>query len=213
MAKKQWWIHTKIEILRSVSNSTLTFFLYSNLDLLLTFWNWPTFHILLWLSFNVPALTLRILTLTYFSHSVIALRFIFQPWPTFHIQPWPIFHAPPDVRQHAHEEEARWFQEYNKMLAGFMLSTQLDLTQHRSPPKALYVEVRCLEDFGELETEEGIRLNLRKDSHHLMLRHECEGLIRQGVLEQVDWGVVPVVRALFPPLWDFAPRIFTFSES
>lgn len=97
--KKRWrrnrrWIHTKIEILRSVSDSTLTYFLYSNLDFLLTFWNSPTFHILLWLSFHVPTLTLHILTLTYFSYSGIALRFTFQPWPIFHIQPWPIFYAP-----------------------------------------------------------------------------------------------------------------------
>lgn len=61
----------------------------------------------------------------------------------------------------------------------------LDLTQSQLPPKSLYVEVRCLIDFGEFETEDGTVLRLTKDSQHLMSRSDCESLIRQGILEHI----------------------------
>lgn len=87
------------------------------------------------------------------------------------------------------EQEVQWFSKYNKMLANYMRSIGgeggLDLTQDLKPPKTLYIEVRCLMDHGEFETQDGNILLLKKNSQHFMLRSECEHLIRQGILEHI----------------------------
>jgi len=61
----------------------------------------------------------------------------------------------------------------------------LDLTQNLKPPKNLYIQVKCLTDFGEFETEDGDVVVLKKNSLHLLPRVQCELLIAQGVLEHV----------------------------
>ncbi|XP_048738018.1 DNA replication complex GINS protein PSF1-like isoform X1 [Ostrea edulis] len=96
---------------------------------------------------------------------------------------------PPEVKFNMCEPEIQWFSKYNKMLANYMRSIGgeggLDLTQDLKPPKTLYIEVRCLMDHGEFETQDGNILLLKKNSQHFMLRSECEHLIRQGILEHI----------------------------
>ncbi|XP_071479044.1 DNA replication complex GINS protein PSF1-like [Diadema antillarum] len=95
---------------------------------------------------------------------------------------------PADVKYNLSEQEVQWFTRYNKSLASYMRTlgeNGLDLTQDRSPPKSLYVEVRCLLDYGEFETEDGSSVVLKKNSQHFLLRSLCEPLIRQGVLEHI----------------------------
>ncbi|XP_061173153.1 DNA replication complex GINS protein PSF1-like [Saccostrea cucullata] len=96
---------------------------------------------------------------------------------------------PPEVKFNMCEQEIQWFSKYNKMLATYMRSIGgeggLDLTQDLKPPKTLYIEVRCLMDHGEFETQDGNILLLKKNSQHFMLRSECEHLIRQGILEHI----------------------------
>ncbi|CAL8068790.1 unnamed protein product [Calicophoron daubneyi] len=100
---------------------------------------------------------------------------------------------PKNIRQSLSEPEQAWFETYRSILANFMQAETderggaggLDLTQSRIPPKCLFMEVRCLTDFGEFETEDGSVLHLTKGSHHLMSRSDCEALIRQGVLEHI----------------------------
>ncbi|KAJ8309301.1 hypothetical protein KUTeg_014175 [Tegillarca granosa] len=64
--------------------------------------------------------------------------------------------------------EVQWFGKYNKMLANYMRSIGgtggLDLTQDLKPPKKLYIEVRCLVDHGEFETQDGNIVVLKKNS-------------------------------------------------
>jgi len=92
---------------------------------------------------------------------------------------------PADIKFNTSENEARWFASYNKSLANYMGTLGVDLTQNMSPPKTLFVDVRCLTDYGELETRDGDIVMLRKDSQHSLLRADCEQLIRQGILEHV----------------------------
>lgn len=96
---------------------------------------------------------------------------------------------PPEVKFNMCEQEVQWFSKYNKMLANYMRSIGgeggLDLTQDLKPPKTLFIEVRCLMDHGEFETQDGNILLLKKNSQHFMLRSECEHLIRQGILEHI----------------------------
>ena len=96
---------------------------------------------------------------------------------------------PEEVRLCLCEQEVQWFSSYNRLLATYMRSVgggMLDLTLHTSPPKSLYIEVRCLLDYGEFETEDGTVVQLRKGSQHNLPRSQCEHLIRQGVLEHVQ---------------------------
>ncbi|CAH8539213.1 unnamed protein product [Dicrocoelium dendriticum] len=100
---------------------------------------------------------------------------------------------PKNVRQSLSEAEQTWFKEYCGTLTNYMQASTsdrggaggLDLTQSLMPPKSLFMEVRCLFDFGEYETEDGSVLQITKDSHHLMSRRDCELLIRQGVVEHI----------------------------
>ncbi|CAC5403036.1 DNA replication complex GINS protein PSF1-like [Mytilus californianus] len=99
---------------------------------------------------------------------------------------------PSDVKLNLGEQEVQWFGKYNKMLANYMRSIGdhggLDLTQDLKPPKTLFIEVRCLMDHGEFETQDGNIILLKKNSQHFLLRSECEHLIRQGVLEHIVHG-------------------------
>ncbi|ESO91986.1 hypothetical protein LOTGIDRAFT_233274 [Lottia gigantea] len=94
---------------------------------------------------------------------------------------------PADIKYNLCEQEIQWFNKYNKLLANYMRSIGdgggLDLTQDIKPPKTLFIEVRCLVDHGEFETQDGNILVLKKNSQHFLLRSECEHLIRQGILE------------------------------
>ncbi|XP_033100346.1 DNA replication complex GINS protein PSF1-like [Anneissia japonica] len=95
---------------------------------------------------------------------------------------------PADVKHNLSENEVQWFGRYNKSLAKYMRSLGsdgLDLTQNTKPPKGLYIEVRCLVDHGEFETEDGTIIVLNKNCQHFLLRSQCEHLVRQGILEHI----------------------------
>lgn len=96
---------------------------------------------------------------------------------------------PSEIRSQMCETELAYFNQYNKDLATYMRSvgdgSGIDLTIDQAPPKSLYIEVKCLQDYGEMETEEGNIIMLRKNTQHFLPRTQCEPLIRQGILEQV----------------------------
>ncbi|XP_026700500.1 DNA replication complex GINS protein PSF1 [Athene cunicularia] len=96
---------------------------------------------------------------------------------------------PNTIQFHMSAEEVEWFSRYKKSLATYMRSVGgeegLDLTQDIKPPKSLYIEVRCLRDYGEFEIDDGTTILLKKNSQHFLPRWKCEQLIRQGVLEHI----------------------------
>lgn len=96
---------------------------------------------------------------------------------------------PDEFRLSLSEQEVQWFQRYNRTLANYMRSVGggvLDLTEYSQPPKTLHIEVRCLEDYGDLETDNGTVVQLKKGRHYYLLRSQCEQLIRQGILEHIQ---------------------------
>lgn len=93
---------------------------------------------------------------------------------------------PEEMKLNLCEQEIVWFNNYSKSLAVYMRECGLDLTEYTQPPKSLYIEVRCLKDYGEFVTEDGATLQLTKSSQHHLLRSQCEHLIRQGVLEHIQ---------------------------
>lgn len=88
------------------------------------------------------------------------------------------------------EPEVQFFNAYSKNLASYMLAIgensnnySIDLTSHMKPPKSLYIEVRCLTDYGRFELDSGEVILFKKNSQHYLPRAECESLIRQGNLQ------------------------------
>ncbi|KAJ8673326.1 hypothetical protein QAD02_004588 [Eretmocerus hayati] len=84
--------------------------------------------------------------------------------------------------------EIQWFQSYNRSLATYMRSigdSGLNIMNDVHPPKSLYIEVKCIQDYGKFEFDDGQVVNLTENTYHLLPRSQCEPLIRQGILEHV----------------------------
>ncbi|EFA12251.1 DNA replication complex GINS protein PSF1 [Tribolium castaneum] len=95
---------------------------------------------------------------------------------------------PPDVKSNLSQSEIEWFSKYSSNLVQYMRSIGdegINLAVDLKPPKSLYIEVRCLTDYGQFELNDGSVLLLKENSRHYLPRSECEELIRQGVLEHV----------------------------
>ncbi|XP_060526805.1 DNA replication complex GINS protein PSF1-like [Cylas formicarius] len=95
---------------------------------------------------------------------------------------------PPDIKTNLSNLESEWFSKYSRTLANYMRSIGedgLNLAINFKPPKALYIEVRCLLDYGKYELSDGTVVLLKKDSRHYLPRSECEELIRQGVIQHI----------------------------
>lgn len=96
---------------------------------------------------------------------------------------------PSEIRSQMCEPEIAFFSQYNKDLAAYMRAVGdgagIDLTIDQAPPKSLYIEVKCLQDYGELETEDGNIIVLKKNTQHFLPRTLSEPLIRQGVLQHI----------------------------
>lgn len=48
------------------------------------------------------------------------------------------------------------------------------------------MQVRCLQDYGEFEIEEGDTVVLQKNTTHYLPMAQCQHLIRQGILEHIE---------------------------
>merc|ERR1711973_714912 len=91
------------------------------------------------------------------------------------------------IRNGLSSRERMFFNQYNMALSKFMRkSGDLDITQHLTPPKSLYVEVTCLEDAGDVELESGERIDLRRNMRYFLPRATVEHLVRQGLLKEIE---------------------------
>jgi GINS complex subunit 1 len=95
----------------------------------------------------------------------------------------------PDIKEALTEPEIQWFNNYSKLLTNYMTSfpEAINLMTDIKPPKALFIEVKCVIDHGKLELENGETVLLQKNSIHYLPRTECEHLIRQGILEHISY--------------------------
>ncbi|XP_053949813.1 DNA replication complex GINS protein PSF1-like [Anastrepha ludens] len=96
---------------------------------------------------------------------------------------------PADIKASLCEPEVNFFNTYSKSLASYMRSIGdgqgIDLTGDLRPPKSLYIEVRCVEDYGKFELEDGEVIYLKKNSQHYLPRAQVESLVRQGILQHI----------------------------
>lgn len=97
---------------------------------------------------------------------------------------------PLEIVRNLSKDELEWFTKYNDNLFSYMSSLNdgkgLDLTLYIKPPKKLYIQVRCIKDYGQFDLEDGQPVMLKKDSIHYLPLGQCEKLIHQGVLEQMS---------------------------
>ncbi|EDW73647.1 uncharacterized protein Dwil_GK16541 [Drosophila willistoni] len=97
---------------------------------------------------------------------------------------------PDDIKQALCEPEIQFFNNYSKSLAAYMRavgdSQGIDLTSNLRPPKSLYIEVRCIEDYGKFELDDGEVIHLKKNSQHYLPRAQVESLVRQGILQHIS---------------------------
>lgn len=97
---------------------------------------------------------------------------------------------PREIVKNLSKSELEWFTRYNDNLFSYMSALNdgkgLDLTLYVSPPKKLYIQVRCIRDYGQFDLEDGQPVMLKKDSIHYLPLSQCEKLIHQGVLEQTS---------------------------
>lgn len=97
---------------------------------------------------------------------------------------------PREIVKNLSKDELEWFTKYNDNLFNYMSSLNdgkgLDLTLYVTPPKKLYIQVKCIRDYGQFDLEDGQPVMLKKDSIHYLPLSQCEKLIHQGVLEQTS---------------------------
>lgn len=97
---------------------------------------------------------------------------------------------PREIVKNLSPSELEWFTKYNDNLFSYMSALNegkgLDLTLYITPPKKLYIQVKCIRDYGQFDLEDGQPVMLKKDSIHYLPLSQCEKLIHQGVLEQTS---------------------------
>mmetsp|Transcript_44209 Transcript_44209/g.120446 ORF Transcript_44209/g.120446 Transcript_44209/m.120446 type:complete len:95 (-) Transcript_44209:89-373(-) len=89
------------------------------------------------------------------------------------------------MRANMGRREAEFHTGYDNLLTDYMAQVGVDITSDLSPPKELMVEVRVLEDVGEVMMESG-SVNLAKGTQHSLKRADVEHLVRQGYLEELE---------------------------
>ncbi|XP_017774369.1 PREDICTED: DNA replication complex GINS protein PSF1-like [Nicrophorus vespilloides] len=96
---------------------------------------------------------------------------------------------PPEIKSNLSSSEAAWFSSYSTSLAKYMRSIGDDggvnLGADMKPPKSLYIEVRCLLDYGKHQLGDGTVILLKKNTRYYLPRTDCEELIRLEIFEHL----------------------------
>ena len=86
------------------------------------------------------------------------------------------------------EGEKKFYNEYAGLLRNYQNSfpIEIDLMTDLEPPRELFIEIRVLEDCGEIVTSNGEILKLDKNSTLLVRRCDVEYLLRQNRVIQTN---------------------------
>ncbi|XP_002982392.2 DNA replication complex GINS protein PSF1 [Selaginella moellendorffii] len=90
---------------------------------------------------------------------------------------------PDDIQSKLSYSENNYFKQYSDSLGVYMSSIDLDLSVDLSPPKDPYIQVKVLENVGNVYLDDQ-STSLLRNSIHLIKRSEAEPLISQGLLEE-----------------------------
>lgn len=91
-----------------------------------------------------------------------------------------------ELKEFMSPNERLFHDEYRKMIIDYQKSfpIDLDLLTDIDPPRDFLIEVRVLEDCGEIVSSSGEVLNLKKNHSMLVRRSDVEHLIRQQLIVQ-----------------------------
>ncbi|CAM9640782.1 unnamed protein product, partial [Chrysoparadoxa australica] len=92
---------------------------------------------------------------------------------------------PADLQRSMSVQEVEYFNRYNRYLTEYQQAFGLDLTADMQPPKEMSVEVRVLEDCGEVMTDAG-PVRLKKGQTHFLRRSDADSMVRQGLLQHLE---------------------------
>ncbi|EMR09533.1 hypothetical protein PNEG_02119 [Pneumocystis murina B123] len=82
-------------------------------------------------------------------------------------------------------DEHLYLRKYITLLTHFKSQWMgIDFNGDLEPPKDLYINIRVLQDVGEIQTEYGA-ITLNKNSQFFLRQSDVEGLIQQGYLQKV----------------------------
>ncbi|KAF9934388.1 DNA replication protein psf1 [Linnemannia zychae] len=99
--------------------------------------------------------------------------------------------VPEEFRQRLSPDEIAFLQEYEKTCrnpyASLAEFAEIDLggVGMTHPPKEVFITVRVIKDCGDIVTDTGAILSLKKNSEHFVKRGDVERLITQGYLKHV----------------------------
>ncbi|KAL3145013.1 hypothetical protein ABBQ32_003512 [Trebouxia sp. C0010 RCD-2024] len=95
---------------------------------------------------------------------------------------------PDDIKNNLSTAELQYFKSYDRLLSRYMRHGEgvgQDLTLDLIPPKDPEIQVRALEDYGEMVASNGT-IHFQKNAVFFMAQEDAEPLIRQHVLERMD---------------------------
>ncbi|KAL4496956.1 hypothetical protein ABPG72_002112 [Tetrahymena utriculariae] len=100
---------------------------------------------------------------------------------------------PKEYKEFLHPDEKQYTENYRSLIVNYSKNmtqnypdVNFDLTKDLEPPHDTFIEVRVLQDCGEILTSYGEAIKLSKDTQHYVKRQEVEHLILQGYLKPIE---------------------------
>ncbi|CAL4908501.1 unnamed protein product [Urochloa decumbens] len=87
---------------------------------------------------------------------------------------------PHDIQEKLHFSEKEYFKNHSTAIKSYISEMDIDLTVDMVPPKDPYIQVRVLEDIGEVSLGDH-SVSLTKNSLHFLRRTDAEQFISQDV--------------------------------
>lgn len=91
---------------------------------------------------------------------------------------------PQEIQKKLSYLEEEYFKNHSAALESYMSELELDLTVDMVPPKDPYIQVRVLDDIGEVLLSDQSS-NLARHSMHFLKRTDAEQFISQGLMEEL----------------------------
>ena len=93
--------------------------------------------------------------------------------------------CPPHLLGNMSDPEQLFFKAYDKLVSSHMRAVGMDLTLDLAgPPKDLFVEVRVLQNLGEIGLSNGSFVRLDRGTTHFLKRTDVDPLIRRGLVKR-----------------------------
>lgn len=91
---------------------------------------------------------------------------------------------PKEIQERLSYSEEGYFKNHSAALESYMSELDLDLTVDMVPPKDPYIQVRVLDDIGEVLLSDQ-SANLARHSMHFLKRTDAEQFISQDLMEEL----------------------------